>query len=390
MPGALMPTEEGPPMKVCVVGTRGFPGVQGGVETHCEHLYPRLAELGCEVTVFRRAPYVRDGRRSYRGVGLVDIWCPRLKTLEALMHTLLAVLAAARRRPDVLHVHCAGPALMTPLAKLLGLRVVFTSQGQGIDYRPRKWGPVARAVIRLGERLGVRCADRTVAVARHIARHIEECYGLSAELIPNGTDLPEPPQRADLLEEWGLEPGRYVFALGRFVPEKGFDDLLEAFAGLKTDWKLALAGDADHPTAYSRALKLRARRADGVVLTGFVTGEALAQLYAHCGLFVLPSYHEGLPLVLLEALSHGCSVVASDIPANRGLGLPEERFFPPGEVGTLRERMARWMERGISEGEREANLRMLRQRFSWGAIARRTLALYRQVARRPLPAPPQA
>jgi hypothetical protein len=55
-------------MKIIVLGTRGFPNVQGGVETHCENLYPRLAGLGCDVTVLTRRPYVDPGVTSHRGV----------------------------------------------------------------------------------------------------------------------------------------------------------------------------------------------------------------------------------------------------------------------------------------------------------------------------------
>ena len=57
-----------------------------------------------------------------------------------------------------------------------------------------------------------------------------------------------------------------------------------------------------------------------VILTGFLNGEPLRQLYSHAGLFVLPSYYEGLPIVLLEAMSYGLSCIASDIPANQEVG----------------------------------------------------------------------
>ncbi len=365
-------------MRVCVVGTRGFPGVQGGVETHCERLYPRLARLGCEVTVFRRTPYVAPVRgRRWRGVELRDIWCPGLPYLEPAVHTLMGVLAAARRRADILHVHCGGPALWVPLARLLGLKVVFTTHGP--DYERAKWGPLARLMLRLGELAGVRCAHRTIAIADHIRRLILSRYGVEAELIPNGVELPRGPVADDGLQRWGVERGKYVLALGRFEPGKGFRDLLDAFAGLGADFKLVIAGGADHPTRYSRSLQESASKTEGVVLTGVVKGEALRQLYAHSGLFVLPSHQEGLPLALLEALSHGCSVLVSDIPANRSVPLPPDRFFPPRDVPALRAGIDRWLGRGISDAERVENLQMLRERFDWDRAALRTLGVYREV-----------
>lgn len=56
--------------KIVVTGTRGIPGVMGGVETHCEELFPRLAERGWDVTVVRRSNYVEDGLKEWKGVKL--------------------------------------------------------------------------------------------------------------------------------------------------------------------------------------------------------------------------------------------------------------------------------------------------------------------------------
>ena len=47
-------------MKIVVIGTRGIPNIMGGVETHCEELFPRIAARGFDVTVIRRSSYVRD------------------------------------------------------------------------------------------------------------------------------------------------------------------------------------------------------------------------------------------------------------------------------------------------------------------------------------------
>ena len=64
-------------LKIAVIGTRGFPNVQGGVEAHCQNLYPRLVKLGCEVTVFARQPYVGEKTYEYQGVKVVPILPPQ-------------------------------------------------------------------------------------------------------------------------------------------------------------------------------------------------------------------------------------------------------------------------------------------------------------------------
>jgi glycosyltransferase involved in cell wall biosynthesis len=68
-------------------------------------------------------------------------------------------------------------------------------------------------------------------------------------------------------------------------------------------------------------------QANGVILTGMIKGEKLAELYTHANLFVLPSSHEGLPITLLEAMSYELKVLASNIPANLAVALPSDCYF---------------------------------------------------------------
>src|SRR5215510_14279439 len=101
-----------------MLGLRGFPDVQGGVERHAERLCPQLHELGCDVEVIVRSPYVPTERGlAWRGVRYVRVWSPRSRALETVVHSFLGVLVAGWRRPDVLHIQAIGPALMVPIAR---------------------------------------------------------------------------------------------------------------------------------------------------------------------------------------------------------------------------------------------------------------------------------
>ena len=81
-------------MKIIVIGTRGIPNILGGVETHCEELYPLIATMGHNVTIIRRSCYVTPNNNidNYKNVKIKDIYAPRKKSLEAIIHTFLAVL----------------------------------------------------------------------------------------------------------------------------------------------------------------------------------------------------------------------------------------------------------------------------------------------------------
>ncbi len=375
-------------MKVVVLGTRGFPDVQGGVEKHCENLYPELVKRGCEVTVFTRAPYVDPSKSEYKGVKLVPLKCHRSKYLEAFTHTFKGVLAAKKFKPDILHIHAVGPSLFVPFAGVLGLRTVMTHHGP--DYARRKWNWFARVVLRWGERNGCKNARAVICISEAIATDVRKKFKRDVEVIPNGVMIPQKAQGTEALERFGLAKGKYILAVARFVPEKGLHDLIEAFnqfasmdsgpSTMDKEWKLVIAGDADHEDEYSRNLKKRAGAAKGAVLTGFLSGKPLAELYSHAGLFVLPSYYEGLPIVLLEAMSYGLSCIASDIPANKEVGMGQERLFKPGDIERLTEKIREFIGTPLGTDEKEKQKEMIREKYDWGKIGEKTMGVYKRIS----------
>lgn len=369
-------------MKIIVLGVRGFPNIQGGVETHSQNLFTRIAARGHEVIVLGRKPYMDAAITEYQGVRLVPLACPKQRSLEAFCHTLLGVLRARTMNPDIVHIHAIGPSMLVPIARLLGMRVVSTNHGP--DYDRAKWGRLAKAILRRGEAWGSRFSNRVIAISAPIAEHLKRAFGCTPAVIPNGVNIRSAETAHEALTQYGLEAGRYFLCVGRLVPEKGFHDLLAAFsnAGLATGWKLVIAGRADHEDAYSIGLKEKAAAIPGVVMTGFVSGAPLAQLYSHAGVFVIPSYHEGLPIALLEAMSYGLSVLASDIPANRQAGLPDDRFFPPGNTAALAERLVFWAGRLFTPAQQLEQIGFIARHFDWDRIADQTIEVYRGVLQR--------
>lgn len=330
-------------MKIVVTGTRGIPNIMGGVETHCEELFPRIAKRGFDVTVIRRTDYVKDDLKEWKGVKLVNIDSPKKKSFEAIIHTFRAINEAKRLKADILHIHAIGPALLVPYAKMLGMKVVFTHHGP--DYDRDKWGFAAKTMLKLGERMGCMFADEVIVISDVIRNLIKRKYNRTSHvhLIYNGVSQPEICDYPEYFNELGIEKGKYILGMCRFVPEKNLHHLVEAFTKVKSrneveDIKLVLAGDTDFEDDYSRRLREMARK-NGVVLTGFIKGKKLHSLLTNCLCYCLPSSHEGLPIALLEAMSYGVKVIVSDIPANKEVGLPESDYFPVGNVDALTEKL---------------------------------------------------
>lgn len=353
-------------MKIVVTGTRGIPDIQGGVETHCQELFPLIAAGGVDVTVCRRRCYAKDDLTEFRGVKIKDLYAPRKKSIEAAVSTLLGVIYARRAKADWVHIHAVGPSIVIPVAKLLGLKVIMTHHG--FDYERKKWGKLARWTIKIGEKMAARFADKIIVISRPIAERMAQEYGRTdTYLIYNGVPEAHPSAQTDYITSLGLEPGKYVFTLGRLVPEKNFHQLIEAFD--VEGYKLVIAGEPDHPDEYSDNLKRQAAQA-GVIMPGFVHGEQLNQLMTNAALFVLPSSHEGLPITLLEAMSYGRDILVSDISANRLDQLSADDFFPVNQVDALRQKLRQKLAHPTPHRTYDLSP------YNWPSIATQTLPLY--------------
>ncbi len=361
-----------------MLGLRGIPGVQGGVEKHVEMLADRLAAQGWQVEVLARGPYMPEPVvREWQGVRVTPLWAPRHVALEALVHTFIGVFYAAFRRPDLLHIHAIGPGVMVPLARLFGLKVVVTHHGY--DYDRQKWGKGAKAVLRLGERFGMRMSHGRIAVSDDIARTMNGRYGVGVDFVPNGVAVMPGPENPAILRELGLERRRYVLIAARFVPEKRQLDLIRSFARLdRPGLKLVLAGGCEFESAYAAEVRRLAGETPGVVLAGFQSGAPLAALFDNAALFVLPSSHEGMPIALLEAMAYGLPVLASDIVANKELKLPDEDYFPLGDIEALAGAIAARIDDMPTEEAMRAQATAVGRAYSWSGIADRTALLYRR------------
>jgi glycosyltransferase involved in cell wall biosynthesis len=245
---------------------------------------------------------------------------------------------------DLLHIQGIGAAMIIPIAKLFRMKVIVTYHSK--NYEHAKWNWIARAFLRSGELFAVYFSDHIVCVSKAVESELINRFPMMSRKvrhIPNGADhfcsTPASDTPDDQRRKYGLEKGRYIMSVGRLVPEKGFHDLLEAFdAADLRDYKLVLVGEADHQDEYSR--RLRARANERVVFTGFLPQGCIHALLRDASLFVLPSYHEGMPIAALEAVMAGCPVLLSNIEPNRALGFAPQNYFAVGSVGSLCDKLA--------------------------------------------------
>jgi glycosyltransferase involved in cell wall biosynthesis len=305
-------------LRIAVIGPLAMPNRQGGMSRHCEEIYARLAARGHDVTVF--AARLPSGP-SYRGLRIRRVPTLPVPGWDRLVYSLVAGLLAATGPFDVVHYHSFANTASCFLPRLARRRVVVTVHR--VEWQDEKWGPLTRALLRAGEWSALRFADALIAVSPHLRDDLaaRSARGADVHVISNGVTLPEDVGIA-ALDRFGLAPGRYLLSVGRLVPDKGWDVVLDALVRLgaaELDGLVyVMVGDARTETAYVRALRARtARSSPPARMLGTVPPEELDELYAGACLQISPSFQEGQPLTVLEAMSHGRCIVASDIPAHR-------------------------------------------------------------------------
>jgi glycosyltransferase involved in cell wall biosynthesis len=300
-------------IKVSFIGGRGVSSKYSGIETYYEEVGKRLAAKGPLVTAYCRNHFTPNIRR-FEQMRVVRLPAIRSKHFETLSHTFLSTVHAMFGSDDIVHFHALGPALFSFLPRLTGKKTVVTVQG--LDWQRKKWGRFASTALKLGEKAAILFPNETIVVSRTLQKYYVEQYGKKTRYVPNGTSVLHG-NSASQLKEWRLLPKEYVLFLGRFSPEKNCHLLIEAFKRMETPFKLVLAGGSSHSDAY--ASDLRRQACENILVLDWVSGSALDELRANAALFVLPSDLEGLSLALLEAMSAGVCVLASDIPENREL-----------------------------------------------------------------------
>lgn len=249
------------------------------------------------------------GRKDRATSSFVSMFC---YNVIGLLHILLH-----RRKLkafDVINTHFSIPTgpMAWAASKLLGLPNVLTIIGGDIYDPSKKSSPHRSAFFRFINHWILNAADRVIAISSDTKKRAEHYYRVQRPIDVINYGFKPPVGAAGDGTDFSFIPGKfYLIAVGRLVERKGFDVLIQSMKHLPDDVHLLLIGDGPLESVL-RAIISQTGLAQRVHLLGYRKREAIHSLLQRSNCYVLSSMHEGLGIVVQEAMCAGLPVVATD------------------------------------------------------------------------------
>ena len=370
-------------LNIAMIGQKSVPSRDGGIDVVVGELAPEMVKMGNVLTLFnRRRKYAKGTTlpKEYKGCSLVECYTINKRSLDALVYSYFATKKAIKMAKkgllDVVHYHAEGPCFFLykfPKKQKRKYRIVVTVHG--IDSMRAKWKGLGSKVLKACENRIVKYADEIIVLSKNDHDYFMEKYGRETTIIPNGA-MPAIFKQPNLIKEkWGLDKNQYLLSVTRIVPEKGLHYLIEAFlrvtekTGSKV--KLVLAGSFNHDKAYYDKIVNMCKDKENIVLTDFVCGEVLQELYSNALLYVLPSELEGMSMALIEAIAYQRPCLVSNIPENANVVGENGYLFESTSVESLTEKLEELLT------AKEPLKVPCNNQMSWEEVASKTLEVYK-------------
>lgn len=350
-----------------------------GIGRYAVELTRNLRRMEPSLEIVLLNPYPKSTLEWYQEFETQPVPSLEMVPAAASIGNLVLHQAARRLKLDILHDPCGIAPFAWPRE---GFKRVVTIH-DAIPLATPEVQPLAtRLIFRTLIPFSRLSADAVLTVSQHAAADLRKYAGLPAHKVhvtPNGA-YPPPVLRHDEIEhelhKLGLERPFFLY-VGALTPRKNLPRVLEAFARFHAEFpkpKLAIVG----PVTWGGE-EVAQRKAEGVVLTGYVSERALHALYYSATALVFPSLYEGFGLPALEAMYHGTPVIASNTSSFPEVMGEVGLLVDPTSAPAIAEAMKRfWASPTLREEQRQMGLERAKH-FTWEETASKTLDVYRQI-----------
>ena len=366
---------------VAVVGIQGLPAKYGGFETMVENIIGENCTDGVEYTVFGSGKDMVDTRdlKEYKNAKLRYVDSFTANGAQSILYDIVSLLKCIGKRYDVVLVLGVSGCIFLPVFRLF-YRGKLIVNIDGLEHRRAKWGKFAKWFLKLSEKCAVKVADVIVSDNAAIQDYVTETYGKHSEMIAYGGDQAlrevDEERQKEILDKFGLEKGRYAFAVCRIEPENNCHVTLEAFAGMEKDEnpllkKLMFVGNWSR-SAYGHKMMAMYEKYNNILIhTPIYDLDTLYVLRSNAGVYVHGHSAGGTNPSLVEAMQFPVPVVAYDCVYNRETTHNKAMYFK--DADSLAEHLhdeQNYSAIGLAMQE------IAKKEYLWGVIAKKYESLY--------------
>jgi glycosyltransferase involved in cell wall biosynthesis len=314
-------------LNIGILGTRGIPNHYGGFEQVASFLAKGLVEKGHKVSVYN--PHDHPFQDAYwNGVRILRCYCPPLGTTGQFVYDYHCLRDSQQRKFDVLLL--LGYTSSSVWGRCYPKGPVILNNMDGLEWKRSKYPYMIRLFLKYAERLAVRYCDYTIADSTAIRDYLHWQYGVRAQYIPYGAEVPSLPQKK-YLKRWNLSPGSYGVLMARMEPENNLEMVLEGFRRASHASRLLVIGDTAN--RYGRHLVQKYGNDPSITFTGSLFDQhCLHALRAYCRLYFHGHSVGGTNPSLLEAMASGALIAAHDNPFNRAILGEDAYYFADAEA----------------------------------------------------------
>jgi glycosyltransferase involved in cell wall biosynthesis len=354
------------PLKIAIIGSRGYPYVYSGYETLVKNIGERMVTGGAQVTMYCHSYLFDQKPKQLNGIQLKYIPTIKSKSLSQPIHSFLAFWHAAFSNADVvlvLNVSNGPFGIITRLFKKPTLINV-----DGLEWKRPKWKGFGAIYFKWAAKMAVRFMDLIVTDAVAMQTIYKNEFNTDSVVITYGADSNKGASEA-LLNKWQLQSQDYYLIVGRMIPDNNSDIIIEGFINSSSTKKLVIVGDVPYQDAY--ATKIKSYQDDRLVFTGYITnGDELASLYKYCFAYMHGHEFGGTNPTLLKAMANGCAIGAIDTVFSREV-LQNDQF------GTYFKKdiyaLSNWFQWAEANTEKLSALRLivsngLNEKYDWDLV----------------------
>jgi len=362
-------------------GFRDIPPKEGGAgsDKFAFELYPRLVKLGCELTAYCRI-YPGDPANTrkdeFQGIILKYFRTVNRAGFDTLVHSFKATFhIILHNTADVVHLHSGANSIWAAFLRLAGKRV-YVSQF-AMDWKRDKWPWYGKLFYRISSYLTALFPSAVVFDNIFTREYFERKFSKQFYFIPYGAEVKEPAPDTTILNRLGVDPGKYILFVGRFIPDKGVHLLIRAFESVETDMKLVLVGGSPNPGNYENEIHQTPDKR--IIFAGYVYGDDTNILMKNAYVYVQPSLIEGLSPVILTVMGLGTPLVCSDIVENKFITGDNATHFISGNSDSLAEKLYDCLNNPekLKQMAENGSADIL-ARFNWDSVASQYMELFKR------------